>query len=45
VNVWLTDDENKIPIYVEAKIILGSVKAYLKEAKGLLNPMSARIRN
>jgi len=45
VNVWLTDDENKIPIYVEAKIILGSVKAYLKETKGLLNPMSARIKN
>lgn len=33
--VWVSDDANKIPIYIEAKILVGSVKAYLKEAKGL----------
>lgn len=27
--VWVTDDENKVPIMVEAKILIGSVKAYL----------------
>jgi len=27
--VWVTADENKIPIMVEAKILIGSVKAYL----------------
>ncbi len=39
--VWVTDDANKIPIYIEAKIIVGTVKAYLKDAKGLRNPMSS----
>lgn len=42
--VWVTDDANKIPIYIEAKIIVGTVKAYLKDAKGLKNPMTARLK-
>jgi hypothetical protein len=42
--VWVTDDQNKVPIYIEAKIIVGTVKAYLKDAKGLRNPMSAVVR-
>ena len=42
--VWVTDDANKIPIYIEAKIIVGTVKAYLKDAKGLRNPMSAVVQ-
>ncbi len=37
--VWVSDDPNKIPIYIEAKILVGSVKAYLKEAKGLKQPL------
>jgi len=35
--VWVTDDANKIPVYIEAKIIVGTVKAYLKDASGLRN--------
>lgn len=42
--VWVTDDANKIPIYIEAKIIVGTVKAYLKDAKGLRNPFSSLVR-
>jgi hypothetical protein len=42
--VWVTDDANKIPIYIEAKIIVGTIKAYLKDAKGLRNPMGAVVR-
>jgi hypothetical protein len=38
--VWITDDANKIPIIVEAKILVGTVKAYLKEAHGLLKPLN-----
>ncbi len=30
--VWVTDDEKRVPILVEAKILVGSVKAYLKKA-------------
>lgn len=37
--VWVSDDPNKIPIYIEAKILVGSVKAYLKEVKGLKQPL------
>lgn len=33
--VWVTDDQNKIPLKVEAKIQVGWVKAFLVETKGL----------
>jgi hypothetical protein len=36
--VWVTDDVNRIPVYIEAKIIVGTVKARLKSTKGLRNP-------
>ncbi len=41
--VWLTADKNKVPVFVEAELIIGSVKIYLKEAKGLRNTMTASI--
>jgi len=41
--VWVTDDRNKIPVLVEAKILVGSVKALLVETKGLKYPLSAEI--
>lgn len=44
VMVWITDDGNKIPVYIEAKIIIGTVKAYLKEAKGLKNPVTSLVK-
>lgn len=40
--VWVTDDNNKIPIYVEAKIMIGSIKVYLTEAKGLIHPLTSK---
>lgn len=42
--VWVTDDGNKIPVYVEAKIIVGTVKAYLKDYKGLRSPVTSLVR-
>ena len=33
--VWVTDDKNKVPVLVKAKILVGSIKAYLSEADGL----------
>ena len=42
--VWVTDDANKIPIYIEAKIIVGTIKAYMKDAKGLRNPVTSVVR-
>jgi hypothetical protein len=39
--VWVTDDQNKVPVYIEAKILVGTVKAYLKSTKGLRNPVTS----
>ena len=41
--VWVTDDNNRMPVLVEAQIRVGSVKAMLKSYRGLRNPESARI--
>jgi hypothetical protein len=42
--VWVTDDDNKIPVYIEAKILVGTVKAYIKEIRGTRNPQTSLIR-
>jgi len=39
--VWVSDDDNRIPIMVKAKILVGSVKAYLTKWQGLKCPLSA----
>jgi hypothetical protein len=41
----VTDDDNRIPVYIEAKILVGTVKAYLKEMKGLRNPLSSLVKD
>lgn len=33
--VWITDDLNRIPVLVEAKILIGSIKAMLTETENL----------
>ena len=42
--VWVTDDLNRLPIIVEAKILVGSVKAVFYDAKGLKYPMTAEVK-
>jgi hypothetical protein len=42
--IWITDDKNHLPILVEAKILVGSVKALFKGAENLRNPFSAKIK-
>ena len=39
--VWLSDDKNRIPILVEAKILVGSVKAYFTGGENILHPMES----
>jgi hypothetical protein len=41
--LWVTDDENKIPVLVEAKILIGSVKAYLNTEEGLRSDSKAQV--
>lgn len=37
--VWITDDNNRVPLLVEAKVIVGSVKATFDYAKNLKYPL------
>lgn len=37
--VWVTDDENKMPVYVETPIIVGTIKVQLSQYTGLKNKM------
>jgi len=38
VTLWVTDDENKIPIKMKASLSVGSLRAELEAYKGLANP-------
>jgi hypothetical protein len=42
--IWVTDDANRIPVLVEAKILIGSVKAYIIKAEGLRNQQTALVK-
>ncbi len=37
--VWISTDGNNIPVLVEAKILVGSIKAELSDAKNLKHPL------
>ena len=39
-DVFVSDDANRIPIYVEAEILVGSIRVYSKIIKGTKVPMS-----
>jgi hypothetical protein len=45
ITIWLSDDENKIPVKVSTKILIGSVSAELTNYVGLKNPDKARVWN
>jgi hypothetical protein len=40
VSVWISDDENKIPLLAQGKIFVGSIKFELTSAHGLANPLA-----
>ena len=42
--IWLTDDERKIPVRVNTKVIIGSIDTELKEYSGLVGPLTSRIK-
>lgn len=39
-NVWITDDDNHIPIRAQAEILVGSIKMDLESYSGLASPIS-----
>jgi hypothetical protein len=38
--IWVSDDENKMPLLIKAKLMVGSLKASLIEYKGLKHPVN-----
>lgn len=42
VTLWITDDENKIPIKMEASLAVGSLQAELESYKGLANEFKTK---
>ncbi|HRK29060.1 MAG TPA: DUF3108 domain-containing protein [Chitinophagales bacterium] len=42
--VWVTDDANRLPLYIESPLSVGSVKVYLTDFSGLRNPMDAQVK-
>jgi len=42
--VWVTDDKNHVPVYIEAPIIVGSVRAELLSFSNLRNAMDAKVK-
>jgi len=43
-NVWVTDDDNHIPVRVDSPILIGSIKVDLMEFQNLRHPMAALLK-
>ncbi|WP_264519921.1 DUF3108 domain-containing protein [Flavobacterium sp. N1994] len=43
--VWVSDDENKIPLRIKASLAVGSIKADLEGFKGLKNPFMVKLND
>ena len=42
VTVWISDDDNKIPLRIQASLVVGSIKADLESYKGVRFPLKKR---
>ncbi len=42
-NIWVSDDKNRIPLQIESPVSVGSIKAVLKEYNGLRYDLAAKI--
>src|SRR5690606_1221304 len=40
--VWISDDENKVPLRIKASLAVGSLKADLEEYRGLKKPLKIK---
>ena len=43
-SIWISDDENRIPVYFEAPILVGTASGWLTGWSGLKHDFSSRIR-
>lgn len=44
-NVWVSDDANRLPLLIESPLSVGSVKVILKKHQGLRYPVLAKVEN
>ena len=44
ITIWLTNDKNKIPIRIQADLLVGSIKADLEKFSGIANPLEIIIK-
>ena len=42
--IWVTDDENKVPLLFESPIIVGRVQGRLTSYKNLKSPLTSKIK-
>lgn len=42
--IWISDDLNRIPVMVEAKLAVGAIKMNLSEYSGIANPMVSKVK-
>ncbi len=40
--IWISDDRNKIPLYIESPVKIGSIQAYISGYKGLKYPLTSK---
>lgn len=43
ITMWVTDDENKVPLLVQSSIWVGSLKVSIKEMSGIRNPLTSKV--
>jgi hypothetical protein len=41
--VWVTDDQNRVPLLIETPILVGSIRARVNKMEGLRHPLKARL--
>ena len=44
-NIWITDDENKIPLKIKTKVLVGAIEFDLIKYSGLKEPLKFTIKN
>ena len=42
--IWISDDRNKIPLYIESPVKIGSINAYISGYKGLKYPVESLVK-
>jgi len=42
-NIWVSDDANRVPLIIESPVSVGSVKVVLKDYNGLKHPFTSKV--